>query len=73
MIRPGWMRLFRDLPYDPRFIVSNPGPDWTAMVALENRTFRDMIVLDQIQEDDITANTIKTLEVYRWLINNLRQ
>ena len=68
MIRSTWMRLFRDLPFDGRFVVSNPGPQWTQAVALENRTFGDMIVLDHIQEDDITANTIKTLEFYKWLI-----
>lgn len=68
MIRSTWMRLFQDLPFDGRFVVSNPGPQWTQAVALENRTFGDMIVLDHIQEDDITANTIKTLEFYKWLI-----
>lgn len=68
MIRSTWMQLYKDLPVDTRFVVSNPGPEWTETVALENRTFGDMIVLDHLQEDDVTANTIKTLEFYKWLV-----
>ena len=68
MIRSTWMKLYADLPFDGRFVVSNPGPQWTDMIQLENRTFGDMIVLDHLQEDDFTANTIKTLEFYRWLL-----
>lgn len=68
VIRSTWMRLFKDVPFDGRFVVANPGPVWSDMVAMENRTFGDIIVLDDIQEDDITANTIKTLEFYKWLV-----
>ncbi|KAI9167428.1 hypothetical protein HJFPF1_03555 [Paramyrothecium foliicola] len=72
-IRSTWMKLYKNLPFDARFVVANPGPHWTEMVAMENRTFGDMIVLDKIQEDDFTANTLKTLEFYRHLVdNNLR-
>lgn len=70
LIRSTWMRLFRHVPFDPRFVVSNPGPGWSEMIRFENRTFGDLIVLDHIPEDDITANTIKTLELYKWLINH---
>ncbi|KAK1707305.1 LOW QUALITY PROTEIN: hypothetical protein BDP67DRAFT_547566 [Colletotrichum lupini] len=59
--------IFSDAPFDGRF---NPGPQWMEVVANENRTFGDMIVLDTIAEDDITANTIKTLEFYKWLVNH---
>lgn len=52
--------MYRDIPFDYRFVVANPGPR-------ENGTFGDIIVLDHIAEDDITANTIKTLEFYKWL------
>ncbi|KZL80543.1 beta- -n-acetylgalactosaminyltransferase [Colletotrichum incanum] len=70
LIRSTWMRMFEDVPFDGRFVVSNPGPQWTEVVANENRTFGDMIVLDHIAEDDVTANTIKTLEFYKWLVDN---
>ncbi|KHN94786.1 Glycosyl transferase, family 31 [Metarhizium album ARSEF 1941] len=69
LIRSTWMRLFRHIPFDPRFVVSNPGPGWAELVSFENSTFGDLIVLDHIPEDDMTANTIKTLELYKWLIN----
>ncbi|KAK1991811.1 hypothetical protein LX36DRAFT_734249 [Colletotrichum falcatum] len=69
LIRSTWMRIFEDVPFDGRFVVSNPGPQWTGMVVNENRTFGDMIVLDHIAEDDVTANTIKTLEFYKWLVD----
>ena len=72
LIRSTWMHLYRDLPFDRRFVVSNPGPNWTEIVAMENRTFGDMIVLDHLQEDHITANTVKTLELYKWLLGQNR-
>ncbi|KAL0934129.1 putative beta-1,3-N-acetylgalactosaminyltransferase 2 [Colletotrichum truncatum] len=68
LIRTTWMTLYKDVPFDGRFVVSNPGKQWVHVVALENRTYGDMIVLDHIPEDDITANTIKTLEFYKWLV-----
>ncbi|KAF4120875.1 Galactosyltransferase [Geosmithia morbida] len=68
LIRSTWMRLYRDVPFTARFVVSNPGPMWTDNLRIENRTFGDLIVLDHLQEDDVTANTVKTLELYRWLI-----
>ncbi|WDK22417.1 hypothetical protein CGRA01v4_13707 [Colletotrichum graminicola] len=70
LIRSTWMRIFKDVPFDGRFVVSNPGPQWTEMVAKENRTFGDIIVLDHVAEDDVTANTIKTLEFFKWLVNH---
>jgi hypothetical protein len=70
LIRSTWMRLYKNVPFDGRFVVSNPGPQWTDTVRLENSTFGDMIVLDNLQEDDITANTVKTLELYQWLIDH---
>ncbi|CAI0652851.1 unnamed protein product [Colletotrichum noveboracense] len=69
LIRSTWMRLYEDVPFDGRFVVSNPGLRWMEVVSRENNTFGDMIVLDHIQEDDVTANTIKTLEFYKWLVN----
>ncbi|GAB0135016.1 hypothetical protein EsDP_00003368 [Epichloe bromicola] len=70
LIRSTWMRLFRDVPFTPRFVVSNPGFGWNETVRYENRTFGDMIVLDHLPEDDVTANTIKTLEFYKWLLKS---
>lgn len=70
MIRSSWMRLYQDIPFDGRFVISNPGPQWIETIKLENSTFGDMIVLDTLEENDFTANTIKTLEFYNWLLKN---
>ncbi|CAP64495.1 uncharacterized protein PODANS_5_7825 [Podospora anserina S mat+] len=67
LIRYTWMKMFKDVPMDQRFVISNPGPDWRAVIQQENATFGDMIVLDHLHEDDFTANTVKTVEFYRWL------
>ena len=67
-IRETWMHLYRDVPFDGRFVVANPGAQWAEAVARENRTYGDMVVLDHLHEDDVTANTVKTLEFYKWLL-----
>jgi hypothetical protein len=73
LIRSTWMQMYSHLPVDMRFVVSNPGPQWTNVVIYENRTYGDMIVLDHLQEDDVTANTVKTLQFYKWLLQQERK
>ncbi|KAK4130526.1 glycosyltransferase family 31 protein [Trichocladium antarcticum] len=68
LIRYTWMKMFAGVPMDQRFVISNPGRAWTDVIRQENRTFGDMIVLDHLPEDDFTANTVKTIEFYRWLV-----
>ncbi|GAO19848.1 uncharacterized protein UV8b_04503 [Ustilaginoidea virens] len=70
LMRASWIRLFRHVPVDARFVVANPGPSWGGIIQFENQTFGDVIVLDHIPEDDITANTIKTLEFYKLLLQS---
>ncbi|KAK0392503.1 hypothetical protein NLU13_1998 [Sarocladium strictum] len=73
LIRSTWMRLYSDVPFEPKFVVSNPGPKWVETVRFENRTYGDMIVLDHIPENRVTANSIKTLEFYKWLVKHSRR
>ncbi|KAL2202599.1 hypothetical protein CC79DRAFT_1360536 [Sarocladium strictum] len=73
MIRSTWMQMYADVPFDARFVVSNPGPKWTEAVRFENRTYGDIIVLDHIPENRFTANSIKTLEFYKWLLKSGRR
>ncbi|KAH6976502.1 hypothetical protein BKA56DRAFT_589707 [Ilyonectria sp. MPI-CAGE-AT-0026] len=68
LIRSSWMRIYKELPFDGRFVLSNPGPQWMETIKLENSTFGDLIVLDALREDDFTANTVKTLGFYHWLL-----
>jgi beta-1,3-galactosyltransferase 1 len=73
LIRSTWMRMYADVPFDPRFVISNPGSKWLEAVRFENRTYGDMIVLDHLPENSATANTIKTLEFYKWLVKQGRR
>ena len=70
LIRSTWVRMFSHVRFDTRFVLSNPGPEWHDTIRYENRTFGDLILLDHLREDDVTANTIKTLEFYKWLLGS---
>lgn len=67
LIRSTWWNTFRDVPFHGRFVVSNPGTKWLDTIRHENQTYGDMIVLDHIPEDYVTANTIKSMELLKWL------
>ncbi|KAH6695666.1 hypothetical protein F5X68DRAFT_266967 [Plectosphaerella plurivora] len=71
LIRTTWIHTFKYVPFDARFVVSNPGnPQWVEVLQAENRTFGDLIVLDHLPEDEYTANTIKTMDLFKYLINH---
>ena len=67
LIRYTWMDMFKDVPMDKKFVIANPTRDYREIIQRENRTFGDIIVLEKIEENDFTANTVKTIEFYRWL------
>ncbi|KAH6894060.1 hypothetical protein B0T10DRAFT_479420 [Thelonectria olida] len=69
MIRASWMKLFRDVPFDGRFVLADPGP-YIESVAEENKTFGDLIVLDHVRERDLVANEVKALELFEWLVDH---
>jgi len=73
LIRSTWMRLYRNVPYDTMFIIANPEPKWKESIIYENRTFGDIVILDKIPDDDVTAHTIKTFEFYKWLLGSGRR
>lgn len=71
LIRTTWIHKYKDVvPFDARFVVSNPGPQWIEVLQAENRTFGDLIVLDHLQEDDFTANTIKPIELFAYIVKH---
>lgn len=51
-----------------RFVLAEPGPLWASVVAAENETYGDIIILNGLPEDRHTANTIKTMEFFKWLV-----
>lgn len=67
LIRETWWSTFKDVPFHGRFVVANPGTAWWDTIRTENQTHGDIFVLDHIPEDRITANSIKSLGMFRWL------
>lgn len=71
VIRATWQKLYQNNSlYTPRFIISNAGPLWDTVIATENATFGDIIQLSHLKEDRWTANTIKSVEFFKHVINN---
>lgn len=70
MIRSSWMELYRDVPFDGRFVIGNPTGELRESIMAENRTHGDIIVLDDLRPNGFFANSIKTLELYKWLVRN---
>jgi hypothetical protein len=74
IIRTTWQELY---PPDPsryeldlryRFVLANPGEN-SPLIAQENKTYGDIIVLDDLEENREIANTIKTwvIDFERWV------
>jgi hypothetical protein len=73
IMRATWQSLYRDVvPMDTRFFMANPGERWARSVAFENETYGDLVVLNDLIEDGFTGNTIKTVELWKWLLVNSR-
>lgn len=70
IIRATWQSLYKnDSLYTPRFVISNVGPLWDTVIATENATFGDIIQLAHLNEDRLTANTIKSVEFFKYVID----
>lgn len=68
IIRSTWQSLFRNSSiYTTRFILSNPGPFWDSVIAHENATHGDLIILESLRETREIANTIKPIELFQRL------
>jgi hypothetical protein len=54
-------------------VISNPDPDWEGVIAQENATYRDIIALRHLEENSEIANSIKTVEFFKYLTLNEEQ
>lgn len=69
LIRATWQKTFRnDTLFETKFVISNPGP-YRPLIEHEQKTYGDLIVLDHLRETDHTANTIKSMKFFEWLVN----
>lgn len=68
IIRSTWQTLYKnDTIFTTRFVLSNPGALWSPIIAAENATHGDIIILSDLKEDAHTANTIKSVEFLKYL------
>jgi hypothetical protein len=56
-----------------KFILAEPGPIWEPLIKAENKTYGDIVVLKGLNEDWYTANTIKTMELFKYLVDERQQ
>jgi hypothetical protein len=71
IIRNTWQSLYRnDTVFATRFVISNPGDLWAPIIAIENATHGDIIILPHLEEDAHTANTVKTVEFLKYLTSS---
>ncbi|QDS72340.1 hypothetical protein FKW77_007925 [Venturia effusa] len=74
VIRETWQKLYRNTSTtEMKFVLSNPDPDWDDIIAAENATHGDIIILYHLEENAETANTIKTVEFFKHLTLNDEQ
>jgi beta-1,3-galactosyltransferase 1 len=68
IIRSTWQKLYENSSTtDFRFVISNPDPTWEDVLAQENATYGDLIALRHLQEISEVANSIKTVEFFKYL------
>jgi hypothetical protein len=74
IIRATWQDLYgNDTLITTRFILANPGERWASVIAHENATYGDLIVLGHLEESAHVANTIKSIEFFKYLTEQTEQ
>ncbi|KAF1990571.1 glycosyltransferase family 31 protein [Aulographum hederae CBS 113979] len=69
IIRATWQSMYADpTRFTTRFVLAEPSAkEWWMLLKAENETYGDLIVLEGLEESAHVANTIKTIEFFRWL------
>lgn len=69
IIRQTWQRLFSDpLLWTTKFVIARAAnPTWQAIIDAENGTYGDIIQLTHLEENSYVANTVKTIEFFKYL------
>ena len=70
IIRATWQSLYDDPAITTRFVISDPGELWMPLIRHENATYGDLIILSHLEETAHIANTIKTVELFRYLVES---
>ena len=67
IIRSTWQTLYRNASFTPLFVTGNPAPEWLPLLAQENATYGDMLILDGTADDKKFATTLKPFETLKYL------
>lgn len=74
VIRNTWQKLYANPDqFQARFVVANITYPWGPLIEAENATYGDIISLSNIPEDAGTANSIKTVEFFKYLVHEYGQ
>jgi hypothetical protein len=70
IIRATWQTLFPQHGVTTRFVISDPGELWMPLIQHENATYGDIIMLPGLEESHHVANTIKSIEFLKYLVDS---
>ena len=75
IIRNTWQRLFANpSTWTTKFVISRAAnPTWQAIIDAENNTYGDIIQLTHLEENGQVANSIKTQEFFKYLVQTYGQ
>jgi hypothetical protein len=70
LIRESWQKMYRSRNiFTTKFVLSNPGEALTPAIQRENATYGDLIVLGHLEETAEVANSVKSIEFLKYLVN----
>lgn len=70
VIRSTWQDLYQNDLYETRFVLSNYDDIWDPLIQKENETYGDIIKLDWLDPSPEVSNRIKTMELFKYLVDN---
>ncbi|KAG8534348.1 uncharacterized protein KY384_001192 [Bacidia gigantensis] len=73
IIRSTWQRTFASIPFTPLFVIGEPTAEWLPLLAQENATYGDLIMIGGHGDGAEFANTIKPFEVLLHLRDQARE
>ena len=70
IIRETWGKMFADPRHEILFVLGNYNKIWEPLIQEENSTHHDILELPNVVEDYHTANTIKSIEFFKYISTN---
>ena len=67
-IRNTWQALYASPVFETRFVIANYNDSWSYSIEQENRTYGDLVRLDNVEPGAKEAHTIKTMEYFKHIV-----